>query len=308
MARTYNELYLAMRRELKEAGMEEYALEARRLLALASGYTDAELIARFYLYPGEEAERKARELTDRRLRGEPMAYISGEWEFYGMRLLVNPSVLIPRMDTEVLVSTALELLRPAVPEPRILDLCCGSGCIGVALANSLPNARVYLADVSPEALSVARRNVSLYRLSNRCVCMDADALSPPPLRMSNFDLLACNPPYITEAEMETLDPSVRDWEPALALDGGEDGLIFYRSVLEHWKSVLKDEGIVIFEVGEGQAESVRALLTENGFYNLGCALDTLGVERVVYGRKRTPPDRQTEPEGPAPDFFASNDT
>ena len=286
MAKTYNELYLAMRRALKEAGLEDFALEARRLLAQAAGYTDAQLIARFYLYAGDEAERKAAELLERRLKGEPLAYISGSWDFYGMKLLVNPNVLIPRTDTEVLVFTALELLRGQAAEPRILDLCCGSGCIGCALAHELPAARVYLADISPEALSVARKNVGLHHLGNRCVCMDADALSPPPLRMSNFDMIACNPPYISAAEMEKLDPSVRDWEPALALDGGEDGLIFYRAVLEHWKSVLKDDGIIIFEVGEGQAESVRALLTEAGFYNLGCALDTIGVERVVYGRKR----------------------
>ena len=277
MAKTYNELYLAMRRELKDAGIEDYALEARRLLAQAAGYTDAELIARFYLYAGDEAERSARSLLDRRIGGEPLAYISGFWEFYGLKMLVNPSVLIPRMDTETLVFTALELLKGVTAEPRILDLCCGSGCIGCALAHEIPNARVYLA---------ARKNVALHHLGNRCVCMDADALSPPPLRMSNFDLIACNPPYITAAEMETLDPSVKDWEPALALDGGEDGLIFYRSVLEHWKSVLKDGGIIIFEVGEGQADPVRDLLTQAGFYNLGCALDTAGVERVVYGRKK----------------------
>ena len=263
MARTYNELYLDMRRTLKDAGVEEFALEARRLLAQAAGYTDAELIARFYLYAGDDAVRRAGELMRRRLSGEPMAYISGTWDFYGMKMLVNPSVLIPRVDTEVLVSTALELLRRVNREPRILDLCCGSGCIGCALAHEIPQARVYLADISPEALSVARKNVALHHLGNRCVCMDADALSPPPLRMSNFDLIACNPPYITAAEMETLDPSVRDWEPALALDGGEDGLTFYRSVLDHWKSVLKDDGIIIFEVGEGQADAVRSLLTES---------------------------------------------
>lgn len=286
MAKTYNELYLAMRRALKEAHVEDYALEARRLLAQASGYTDAELIARFYLYAGDEAVKKAAELLRRRLRGEPLAYICGTWEFYGMQLIVTPSVLIPRIDTEVLVFTALELLRPAVPEPRILDLCCGSGCIGCALARELPNARVYMADVSPEALSVARKNVSLHHLGSRCVCLDADALSPPPLRMSNFDMIACNPPYITAGEMESLDPSVRDWEPHLALDGGEDGLVFYRSVLRHWKSVLRDDGILIFEVGEGQAGPVKQLLTEAGFHNLGSALDTGGTERVVYGRKR----------------------
>ena len=285
MARTYNELYLTMRRELKDAGVEDFALEARRLLAQASEYSDAELIARFYLYAGEETERVAESLLRRRLAGEPLAYIAGSWEFYGLKMLVNPSVLIPRLDTETLVFTALELLRGET-EPRILDLCCGSGCIGVALAHELPGARVYLADISPEALSVARKNVSLHRLGNRCVCMDADALSPPPLRMTGFDMIACNPPYIAAAELEELDPSVRDWEPVLALDGGEDGLTFYRAVLEHWKSVLKDDGILIFEVGEGQSESVLALLTEAGFGSLGCALDTIGVERVVYGRKK----------------------
>ena len=285
MAKTYNEIYLDMRRRLREGGVEEPSLESRRILALASGYTDAELIARFFLYANEETEKKARELSYRRLRGEPLAYIAGSWEFCGLQILVSPAVLIPRMDTEVLVFTAVQLLKEQVPEPRILDLCCGSGCIGCALAHELPSARVIFADISPEALSVARKNVSLHRLGTRSVCMNADALSPPPLRMENFDLVACNPPYVTTAEMETLDPSVKDWEPAMALDGGEDGLVFYRSVLENWKSVLKDDGILIFEVGEGQAAPVRALMTENGFGSLGCALDTLGVERVVYGRK-----------------------
>lgn len=285
MARTYNELYLEMRRRLREGGIEDPSLEARRLLALASGYTDTELIARFFLYANEDTEKKVRQLIYRRLGGEPLAYIAGGWEFYGLPFLVDRNVLIPRIDTEALVFTALELMKNT-PEPRILDLCCGSGCIGCTLARKLPNARVIFADISPEALAVTRKNVSLHRLAQRSVCMNADALSPPPLRMENFDLLCCNPPYITTAEMETLDPSVKDWEPALALDGGSDGLVFYRGVLENWKSVLKDNGIVIFEVGEGQAEPVRALLAENGFYNLGCALDTIGVERVVYGRKK----------------------
>ena len=289
MAKTYNELYLDMRRRLREAGIEDPSLEARRLLALASGYTDTELIAHFFLYANEETEKKVRQLIYRRAGGEPLAYIAGGWEFYGLPFLVDKNVLIPRIDTEVLVFTALELMKNT-PDPRILDLCCGSGCIGCHLARKLPSARVIFADISPEALAVTRKNVSLHRLAQRSVCMNADALSPPPLRMENFDLLCCNPPYITTVEMETLDPSVKDWEPALALDGGEDGLVFYRSVLSHWKAVLKDDGIVIFEVGEGQAEPVRSLLVENGFYNLGCALDTIGVERVVYGRKKKQTD------------------
>ena len=122
MARTYNEIYLDMRRVLKEAGMEEYALEARRLLAQAAGYSDAELIGRFYLYAPEETERSARALLGRRMAGEPLAYISGSWDFYGLKMIVNPSVMIPRMDTEVLVFTALELLRSETADPRILYL------------------------------------------------------------------------------------------------------------------------------------------------------------------------------------------
>lgn len=127
-----------------------------------------------------------------------------------------------------------------------------AGCIGCALGVNLPKARVIFADISPEALSVTRKNISLHRLNPRAVALEADALAPPPLRMQNFDLIACNPPYITEEECQALDASVRDWEPMLALDGGEDGLVFYRSVLQNWKSVLKDGGWIIFEVEEGR--------------------------------------------------------
>ena len=279
MAKTYNELYLAMRRALKEAGVEEYALEARRLLAQGAGYTDAQFIARMYMYAGDEAEKAAEKLLQRRLSGEPLAYIAGKWEFFGLEMIVTPAVLIPRMDTEPLVFTALEILKD-VPEPRILDLCCGSGCIGCALGVNLPKARVIFADISPEALSVTRKNISLHRLNPRAVALEADALAPPPLRMQNFDLIACNPPYITEEECQALDTSVRDWEPMLALDGGEDGLVFYRSVLQNWKSVLKDGGWIIFEVGEGQAADVRALLLEAGFHNLGYGFDR--IENVLW--------------------------
>lgn len=293
MAKTYNELYLYMRRALREAGVEEYALDARRLLAQGAGYTDAQLIARMYMYAGDAAEQSAMELLQRRIAGEPMAYIAGKWEFYGLEMIVTPAVLIPRIDTEPLVFTALDILKD-VPEPRILDLCCGSGCIGCALGVNLPKARVIFADISPEALSVTRKNISLHRLNSRSVALEADALSPPPLRMANYDLIACNPPYISASELKKLDPSVSDWEPMLALDGGEDGLVFYRSVLVHWKSVLKDGGWIIFEIGEGQAEDVRRLLSDAGFHNLGCTLDTLGTERVIYAQKKKQHSTESE--------------
>ena len=286
MARTYNEIYLEGRRRLREAGFAEYALEARRLLALAAGYADSELVARLPMYVGPGVEERMEGYLERRLRGEPAAYICGSWDFYGLPMVVSENVLIPRMDTEVLVDTALRFLRAGRPDAHILDLCCGSGCIGCALATRMPSARVVLGDISPEALSVARKNVALHKLRARCVCLDADAFSPPPIRMEGYDMLVSNPPYIPAGEIPTLDPSVRDWEPIMALDGGEDGLDFYRAILKNWKSVLRDGGTVIFEVGEGQADPVRALMEEAGFDRTGAVKDTAGTERVVFAQKK----------------------
>lgn len=285
MAQTYNELYISMRRRLREAQVDESGLEARRLLALADDCSDSDLIARFSLYATSQTIEKAEKLLYRRLAGEPLAYISGWWEFHGQKIIVSPAVLIPRVDTEILVEAALRLIRPVNPAPRILDLCCGSGCITCALGAELPSARFVLADISTAALSVARRNLSLHRLNTRSICLDADALSPPPLRMDNFDLICCNPPYVTPDEIEKLDPSVKDWEPILALDGGEDGLVFYRSVLENWMEVLRPGGYLVFEVGEGQAEKVKDLMRSAGLKNISGTLDTGGTERVVFGKK-----------------------
>ena len=284
MARTYNEMTMDARRRLRETGMEEYSLEARRLVAYAAECSEAELLARANLYSGEKTEERLEDALSRRIAGEPLAYICSEWEFYGRRMTVTPDVLIPRIDTEVLVSTALEFLR-TMEDPRILDLCCGSGCIGCVLGAELPSARLVLADVSPGALSVARQNVNRHDLGARIVCLEADALLPPAVRMHDFDMIVSNPPYIAEAELAALDPSVRDWEPHIALDGGEDGLKFYRSIIRDWKSVLRDNGVLILEVGEGEASPVQALLQEAGFSGIGSVQDTVGTERVVFGLK-----------------------
>lgn len=285
MVQTYNDIYLSLRRTLREAGIEAYALEARLLLAAAAGFTPSELLARLRMYAGPEVAGKAEALAARRVRGEPAAYITGMWEFYGLPLFVTPAVLIPRTDTEVLVGTALDALRGRRMDARIMDLCCGSGCVGCAIASRLPAARAILVDVSPDALAVCRKNIALNHLAARCVCMEADVLGPPPMRLGNFDLIACNPPYIPTGELQDLDPSVREWEPRLALDGGSDGLEFYLSLLAGWKSVLSDGGFFMFEVGEGQAEPVKELMGDAGLTGIGGALDTIGVERVVYGKK-----------------------
>lgn len=283
MTKTLNELYLDMRRQLRSGGVEAYALEARLLLAHACGFDENRMLANMHLYPSEQIIQTANDYTARRLNGEPCAYILGSWEFYGMPFLVTPDVLIPRMDTEVLIDVALKAAKTKTAPLRILDLCCGSGCIGCALAKHLPGSRVVLGDISPDARAISRKNILLNDLGRQAICMEADALSPAPGNLGQYDLLVSNPPYICSDEIFTLDSSVKDWEPRLALDGGEDGLMFYRSIISGWKTVLKDNGTVIFELGEGQAPAVKELLAQAGFQNIGGAIDTLGVERVVYG-------------------------
>lgn len=285
MAMTYNELYLETRRTLKAAGVEACALEARLLLCHALGCGKEELLSRMRLYCGAAVPDAVRAMAARRAAGEPVAYITQSWEFYGLPMVVSPHVLIPRMDTEVLVQTAVDTLRGVKMNARVLDLGCGSGCISCAIGRQLPAVRLMLVDVSAPALSVARRNLALNRLSSRAVCVEADMLSSPPLRLGDFDLIVSNPPYVPSGELAELDPSVRDWEPALALDGGEDGLKFYRSILRCWLSVLSDGGSLIMEVGEGQAQAVLELMTRAGLSGAGFARDTAGTARVVYGRK-----------------------
>ncbi len=285
MVESYNELYLRTRRELRDAGVENCGLEARLLLCQAIGCSKEEFLARSKMYVGDAAANRVRELTARRAAGEPAAYITGSWEFYGLPMVVTPAVLIPRMDTEVLVQAAVDALRGRKMDARVLDLCCGSGCIGCAIGRTLPATRLILADVSPDALSVCRRNVALNNLASRAVCLQADVMATPPLRLGNVDLIVCNPPYVPTDEIETLDPSVRDWEPHLALDGGKSGLDFYGAVLRNWLPSLAPGGWLFFEVGEGQAAPVWERMFRAGLRGIASVRDTAGTERVVFGRK-----------------------
>ncbi len=282
--KTYNELYLSTRNLLRQHGVEGYTLEARLLVAQAAGKTTAELLRDINLYTTDAVEAKVLDYTQRRLNGEPVAYITGLWEFYGLPMVVTPDVLIPRMDTELLVDTAKALLTGRKMDARVLDLCCGSGCIACAIAHELPATRLVAVDISASALEVCRRNVALNRLLSRVICMQADAAAAPPMRVGQFDMIVSNPPYIESAEIMTLDPSVRDYEPIWALDGGEDGLRFYRSILKYWRSLLKPGGFLLFEVGEGQAETVKDMILSAGFAAADTRKDTLGVDRVVIGK------------------------
>ena len=224
--KTYNDLYMQARNALREHGIEGYSLEARLLVATAAGKTAQELLRDLSLYTTPDMAKKVADLTERRIAGEPVAYITGAWEFYGLPMIITTDVLIPRMDTELLVDAAKELLNGRKMDARVLDLCCGSGCITCAVGHELPATRLVAVDISAKALEVCRKNIAANRLSSRAICMQADATSSPPLSMGQFDMIISNPPYIRSADMTKLDVSVRDYEPAWALEGGIDGLKF----------------------------------------------------------------------------------
>lgn len=283
MPATYNDLYLDARKALKGAGVEQAQLEARELLCFASGKSREEFLRDLPLYASDGAEKRFRDLLSRRLAGEPVAYLIGEWEFYGLTLDVCRDVLIPRPDTETLVERGILFLRD-MDSARVLDLCAGSGCVGLAVADNCPNASVILAEWSEEALRVCRQNIRRCGLTQQVNPVQADALEPPPRLLRDFDLILCNPPYIPTLEVARLDPSVRNYEPRMALDGGEDGLKFYRAIARKWKRALKDGGKLAFEVGYNQAPAVEYILAENGYGDIQTTMDPGMHWRVVEGR------------------------
>ena len=282
--KTYNDLYLTTRNTLKRSGVEAYAQEARILVACAAGKTVAQLLRDLNLYTTPAVENTVTDYLARRLRGEPVAYITGTWEFYGLPMKVNTDVLIPRPDTETLVDAVKEVLVGYKMDGRILDLCCGSGCITCAVGHELPATKLVAVDLSASALEICRANIAMNRLSSRVICMQADATANPPLGIGTFDVIVSNPPYVKSGEIQALDRSVKDYEPIWALDGGKDGLRFYKAIIKFWKSLLRPEGALIFEVGEDQADEVCDMLMAAGFASCAVRKDAQGVERVVIGR------------------------
>ena len=282
MAITYNNLYMDIRQELHRAGIQAATLEARELVCFAAGKTREQFVRDGRLYVPQDVEEQARALMRRHLAGEPLAYLIGEWEFYGLPLDISEQVLIPRSDTEVLAGEAIRWLQTQ-QDARVLDLCAGSGCVGLAVASQVHACRVVLGEKSEAALRICRQNIRRSGLLGRVTPMPADALEPPPRQLGEFDCIVCNPPYIPTQDIETLDVSVRDYEPHMALDGGEDGLEFYRAISENWREALHPGARLYFEVGIGQADSVLRIMRRQGFGELEIVPDTAGIPRVVYG-------------------------
>ena len=282
MVKTYSQLYLGARRILMESEDAQTAgYIARQLLCHVSEKTQEQLLAHRELYASEQIADSLQAAVDRYLQGEPLAYILGEWEFFGLKLHVDRNVLIPRDDTcavaELAISKALFLHK----DPRILDLCTGSGCIGLAIASRVKDARVTLADISRDALAVAKKNIARNHLSAKVTCITADALKAPSAFLGKFDMIVSNPPYITTQEMEGLPVGVKDYEPHLALHGGDDGLCFYRAIAENYKKALRPGGFLCFEFGMGQGDAVCDILRSNGYTILERSRDYNDRERAV---------------------------
>lgn len=221
-----------------------------------------------------------RTLIQRRRRGEPIAYIRGEREFYGHSFRVDPRVLVPRPDTETLVEVALERTRARSLYGRALDLCTGSGCVAIALAKARPTWRFTGIDVSPDAVRLARENAERLGVAFCTRWLTGDLFSPlaPGER---FELITANPPYIPHDEIARLDRDVRDFEPHLALDGGSDGLQLIERIVAASRSYLVEGGVLALEVGHDQAERVDALFARHGFTQIARRKDYGGHERVV---------------------------
>lgn len=264
-------------RRLEEGGIGEGNFEALQMLRQL-GYSKLQILEGTAPVPpsvGQQLEQ----LLQRRLAGEPLQYLLGEWEFYGLSLKVGPGVLIPRPDTETLVEVGLEFLK-GKKSCRVLDLCAGTGCVGLAVEKNGKNlSQIYALEKEDAAYFYLKEN--LIRHQSRIRPLHQDGLAPGPEAQS-LDLILCNPPYLTGEDLESLQTEVR-YEPKTALDGGEDGLFFYRRLTALWKNRLNPGGLLAYEIGMGQQEDVTDLFKAEGFSQVTWKEDLSGIVRVVSG-------------------------
>lgn len=246
-------------KKLADAGIESASFEARQIAAFLGNTTEEELNA----------------VLKRRIDGEPLQYILGEWEFYDLPFFVGEGVLIPRPDTETLAEFAID--RAGTEEIACMDLCSGSGCLAITVDKHCPNATVYAMEKSDAAYSYLEKNIERNESSVRAI--KGDVLED---NFGEYDLIISNPPYIKSADLETLQKEVKR-EPKMALDGGDDGLVFYRKIAEKWVPHLKSGGTLAVEIGIGQGDDVKAIFKAAGLKNIGSRNDLSGIERVVFG-------------------------
>ncbi len=260
--------------------------EAKIILSYATGLTQTELITHSKELMNEEDFKEYEKRIQDRLTGTPLQYITGVQEFMGIPIRVNRSVLIPRLDTEVVVEEAIKVIREKEwMHPDVLDMCTGSGAIGVSIAVKVPEAIVTMSDVSEDALHTAMSNAGLNKVNRQCVFLLGDLFDALPADRE-YDMIICNPPYIESKVIETLSIEVRDNEPRLALDGGKDGLDFYRRIAVDAGSHLRSGGVLVLEIGADQAGSVKRILGKaNRYTNIHKIKDLAGLDRVIIAER-----------------------
>lgn len=250
--------------------------EAKELLCFALNCSLSELLLKWNEELPSEAEKRLINFVIQRINGRPLAYILGEWSLMGLEFFVQEGILIPREDTEVLIRTALSIAQ-ARNFHSALDLCCGSGCVGISLAK-LSDMQVMASDINEIAIEITKKNAKRNEVDIQCIQSNLfEKIN------QKFDMIASNPPYISAKEMAELDNEVKDFEPHAALFGGEDGLKFYRSIIEQSKEFLSKRGCLIFEIGYQQANPVCSLFQQAGFEHIHVVKDTAGLDRVVFG-------------------------
>lgn len=267
-----------------EKGIDSPRLNAELLLSYVLGLKRIELYTRFDRVIGKEQLDILHGLVKRAGEHEPIAHLTGKTEFYSLEFEVTCDCLIPRPETEVLVEQAIEFLRQRGGKQFVCDLCTGCGCIAVAIANNFEKVRIVATDISEKALKVAARNVAKHGLSGRIELLCGDLFEPlvPYLDSEKFDLIVCNPPYVSEAEYEGLERNVKDYEPKLALLAGADGLDVYRRIIPSATEFLKENGGLMLETGATQAQNVCELLNKTGIFSeISVEKDALKNDRVV---------------------------
>lgn len=276
---TIFEAYNDVKKQLKNAGINDNVFEAKQIIKYVTGYSNAQILSNYTDKLTEFQRDNLTSIMKQRLIRYPLQYILGKWDFFGRTYKVGPGVLIPRQDTETVIDTCLESLKNK-ENPEVLDLCTGTGCIGITIACEVDTSNVTLVEKYEEAARYARDNINNNSANNATLVID-DVLKAP-LTDKKYDLIVSNPPYIRTGEIEELQAEVK-YEPDTALDGGYDGLIFYKTIAKEYKNSIKSGGRLVFEIGFDQGEDVKHILLENGYKDIKVIKDYSENDRVVFG-------------------------
>lgn len=264
---------------LKSKGID--AVDARVLLKFVLGYDDIKLSINSNLEISDKAYDRYLNMINRRKDNEPIAYITGTKEFMSLDFEVEKQILIPRPETEHIIEYVLE---QDIKNANVLDICTGSGAIAVSVAYYMKDAVVTAIDINDKCIEVATKNAKKHGVDNRCKIIKADALKEFDFE-NRFDIIISNPPYIKSQDVLQLEKDVKDYEPHLALDGGDDGLVFYRTISKNAYNILKDNGIIIYEIGYDQADDVCQILKNEKYTQIKVIKDFAGHDRIVTAKK-----------------------